>query len=164
MKKLLIAASMYLLVLGVAFAGTLAPPFAGDYGVRGGFNGWALTSMDWNAATQTFSVAIAIDAGNYNFKISDNDWTNEVTFGNADGMPTFSPDATVNVDLAEGFNSDLNMDILTSGTYLFELDLSGWTNTGGLDAVLSVSQIPVPAAGFLLLSAIAGLRFVRRKS
>lgn len=163
MKKFLIAASMYLAVLGVALAGTANPPFAGDYGIRGGFNDWSLTAMTWDAATETYSVALDLEAGNYNFKMSDNDWSNAVTFGNADGMPTFTPDATVNIDLAEGPDTDLNIDILSAGTYLFALDLSGWTNTGAIDAVLSVSQVPVPAAGFLLLSAIAGLRFVRRK-
>ncbi|MEL7449000.1 MAG: hypothetical protein AAFN78_07305 [Pseudomonadota bacterium] len=165
MKKLLIAATMYLAVLGIAIAGTSNPPFAGEYGIRGGFNDWSLTEMDWDAATETYSVALALDAGNYNFKMSDNDWTVDVTFGNPGGsIGTFSPDATVDIDLADGFGTDLNIDILSAGTYLFELDLSGWSNTGALDAVLRVSQVPVPAAGLLLLSAIAGLRFVRKKS
>lgn len=164
MKKFLIAASMYLAVLGVALAGTTNPPFAGDYGLRGSFNDWALTTMTWDDAAQTYSASLDLEAGNYNFKISDNDWSDAITFGNGNGLGTFTPDATVNIDIATGFGTDLTVDILTAGTYSFTLDLSGWSNTGAFDAVLTVAQIPVPAAGLLLLSALAGLRFTRRKS
>lgn len=164
MRKIFLALSATIAVLASsAIAGTF-PPAPGPYGLRGGFNDWGLTEMTWDGTTSTYSATLAITAGNYNFKISDNDWSDPITFGNPGGsIGTFSPDTTVDIDIATGFGTDLNMDILTDGVYEFVLDLSGWTNSGANDARLSIQLVPIPAAGLLLLSAIGGLGFLRRR-
>ena len=165
MRKLLISlCAMGTVFATSALAGIQFPPADGPYGLRGGFNDWGLTEMTWDETAMTYSATLDLAVGNYNFKISDDGWSDPITFGNPGGsIGTFSPDADINIDIATGFGTDLNMDVLTDGLYTFTLDLSSWTNSGMNDAVLSITRVPLPAAGLLLVSALGGLGVLRRR-
>lgn len=140
------------------------PPYGGPdgYGLRGGFNGWGLTAMTWDATAMTYSAVLALDVGLYQFKVANggDTWDDSVTFGDTTGAGTINPDGSIPADLSPG-GGNISLNISSMGDYLFVLDLSNWTNTAANDAVMSVSRIPLPGALILLLSGLGGFGFLR---
>ncbi len=171
MKKLILAALLYAAAMGVASAATAVPasdsgaqrgidPFGVPVYVRGGFNDWGLANpMTYDSGSSTYNAVISLDVGIWEFKVASEDWS-AVDLGNIDQVGTFSPPATVNVGRTAFGN--LSIEILTSGLYSFSLDVSALRGTDG-PYPLTVQAIPVPAAGLLLLSALGGLGFLRRR-
>lgn len=161
MKKLLLA-TLLLCSTSAAFAGSA--PWATDVFVRGGFNGWGTTDvMTWNGV-DSYSATLSLDAGTWEFKIADGDWGNlgGPNFGAAPsgGIEEFTLD--VASDIGPNCCDNLSITLAEAGLYTFTM----FNIAGDLQSAdLVISQVvPVPAAGLLLLSALGGLGFLRRRS
>lgn len=158
MKKLLFG---LLAVLAVSTAVAGVAPFPNDIFVRGSFNDWGLADvMTYNGEGEYFAE-ISLDVGDYEFKIANEGWDNP-DWG-ATGDPNVILDVATGIGPASFGNFLLS--ISESGNYLFRLfDLQtqrGPVPTGGQLIVTQV--IPIPAAGLLMLSALGGLGFLRRR-
>ena len=176
MKKLILAAVLYAATVGVASAATAIPsgdaaaqrgttdPFGVPIYVRGGFNGWGLADpMTYDSGTSTYNAVVSLDSGTWEFKVASEDWST-VDLGNVDEIGAFSPPSTVNVGRTAFGN--LVLEIAAAGLYTFSLDVSSLTrgpDPFGGPFPLTVRAVPIPAAGVLLLSALGGLGFLRRR-
>lgn len=156
MKKYLIGL-VALLACSSAFAGTT--PWVDTVFVRGGFNDWGTTdAMTWDGSAYT--AVVSIDAGSWEFKIANADWNNP-DFG-----PTADPVVTLGVasDIGTAIGANFMLSIVDPGNYLFTLFDLGPTRGGPVSGQLMVERVvPIPAAGLLLLSAVGGLGFLRRR-
>ncbi|MBT8135611.1 MAG: VPLPA-CTERM sorting domain-containing protein [Gammaproteobacteria bacterium] len=155
-----------------AFASTTGaegnpPPWDTTVFVRGGFNDWgngpAPTSpMTWDGAS--YSATIAIDAGTWQFKIADGDWggLGGPNFGAAPSGGTEIFALGVASDIGANCCDNLEITLAEAGLYTFTM----FNIAGDLQSADLVIErvIPVPAAGFLLLSALGGLGFLRRRT
>jgi pullulanase len=161
MKKLF-AVVLCLLVAPVAWSvttsGTGTDPYGVTIFVRGGFNDWGTANaMTYDAAAGTYHADIALDVGNYEFKIASEDWST-VDLGAGDtgdqvvvpGVPRL---------IGTGPFGNLQLSITTAAVYGFWLDPS----TGLTTPTLLVQAIPLPAAALLFGSAVLGLGFARKR-
>ncbi|MDH3588071.1 MAG: VPLPA-CTERM sorting domain-containing protein [Gammaproteobacteria bacterium] len=164
MKKLLVALLGVLAVSG-AFASTTGgpegdpAPWANTLFVRGVFNGWDTSNpMSWDGSTYTAKVFI--DVGDWEFKIANKTWDGP-DFGNIG-----DPNVVLGTPLGIGTASfgNLLLSITEANEYLFTLsDIASDLSAGTL-TVTKNGVVPIPAAGLLLLSALGGLGFLRRRS
>lgn len=160
MKKYLIALAATL-VCSSSFAGTL--PWADTVFVRGGFNDWGTTDpMSYDGGSESYTAIVNIAAGDWEFKIANADWNNP-DFG-----PTGDPVVTLGVatDIGTAIGANFMLSIVDPGNYLFTLfNLDGPVGGAPDSGQLIVERVvPIPAAGLLLLSALGGLGFLRRRS
>lgn len=160
MKRFIIVAALAVLGATSALAGVVGGdigPFGNTVFVRGGFNGWgAVDAMTWDGTTETYSAVLSIDAGAWEFKIADEGWANP-DFG-----PTGDPVVTLGTpsDIGTAIGVNYSLTLAAAGTYQFVLsDLSAALDSG----ILTVTQIPVPAALLLFASGLAGFGFLRKR-
>lgn len=151
-----------LIVLSAAMTTTAAAsgaaPWADTLYVRGGFNGWGIVDpMTYNTGDATYTAVVAIDVGDWEFKIANESWDNP-DFG-----PTGEAVVTLGapIDIGTAIGANFQLSILDPGNYLFTMsDIASTLDA----ATLTVSRVvPVPAAGLLLVSALGGLGLLRRR-
>lgn len=159
MRKLCIAL-LGLLAASGAFANTEtgAAPWADTLYVRGGFNDWGISDpMTYDSADGTYTAIVAIDAGDWEFKIANESWDNP-DFG-----PTGEAAVTLGapIDIGTAIGANFGLTIIEGGDYRFTMsDIASTLDSAQL---VVTRVVPIPAAGLLLLSAIAGLGALRRR-
>ena len=172
MKKLLLAALLYAATWGVASAATAnasaasfegaGDPFGVPVYVRGGFNDWGLAApMAYDAGSGTYSATISLDPGSYEFKVASEDWST-VDLGNLAGASAISTFPTTVAAEVGAFNNFV-LEIASSGLYSFTLDVDPFTGNGGPYDLTVAQVIPIPAAGWLFITALGALGFLRRR-
>ena len=88
--------------------------------VRGGMNGWGTDNMVVFKGTARYATDIALEAGDYEFKIASEDWAT-FNLGAAEGAGTQVTPGESYTELAQG-GGNLSITIDTAGTYRFQVD------------------------------------------
>ena len=115
------------------------PPYeASTIYVKGEMNGWGAVDAMTYAGDGIYSLALQLDAGSYNFKVADANWSTWTFGGGADGNSVTLGAAKT---LAKP-GGDLNVVIPNSATYVFTLDA-----TNKDTPVLTVQELPPYGVG-----------------
>lgn len=85
--------------------------------IRGGFNGWGEADELMYTGNSSYETQIAIDAGEYEFKVASADWST-VDFGTLGDDPLVSLDTQKNLGSA---GANLKITVANSGTYMFSV-------------------------------------------
>ena len=88
--------------------------------VRGGMNGWGTDNMLVFNGTARYATDIALEAGDYEFKVASEDWA-AFNLGAAEGAGTQVTPGESYTELAQG-GGNLSITIDTAGTYRFQVD------------------------------------------
>ncbi len=124
MKKHFLSFILLALTLGWS-ANAVAEHGDYNYYVRGGMNSWGTTDKMTSQGNNQYTVTISLEAQSYGFKVSNNNWDNDCTYG--------KPDNGSNVVVGTAYTmkdsgSDMNISISEAGDYLFTFIKSGTAN------------------------------------
>jgi pullulanase len=115
------------------------PPYeASTIYVKGEMNGWGAVDAMTYAGDGIYSLSLQLDAGSYNFKVADANWSTWIFGGGADGNSVTLGAAKT---LAQP-GGDLNVVLPNSATYVFTLDA-----TNKDTPVLTVQELPPYGVG-----------------
>ncbi|MYA17054.1 MAG: hypothetical protein F4Z28_09940 [Gammaproteobacteria bacterium] len=95
-------------------------PFRTEVFVRGGMNGWGTDNMVVFKGTARYATHIALEAGDYEFKVASEDWS-AVNLGAGEGASTRVTPGEAYASLAQG-GGNLMITIDIAGTYRFQVD------------------------------------------
>jgi len=138
----------------------------GTYGVRssyGGANGWYTLQLDFNDTSQSYynpqveTDFVSVDIGGANMDA-------DVIFLEAyDASSNLLTSNTLNI--ASGFTGFLNLAVAVEGIdhVLFGTRNGSFFYADNISFATEVQVVPIPAAVWLFVSALAGLGFLRRR-
>lgn len=111
---------------GLSAYATAGAPDVVPYGdttvyIRGGMNGWGEVDALEYVGDGIYRVAIALTAGDYEFKVASGDWSTVNNGAPSGDNLVVEGEAKV---LVPGSNDNLMVSIATDATYIFELDAS----------------------------------------
>lgn len=90
--------------------------------VKGSLNEWSNTTPMMYQGDSIYTIDYALEAGDYEFKVADANWTEDTNFGAAEGDEQLEIDMPKSLVFGEGVAMNIKMTIAEAGNYRFTLD------------------------------------------
>ena len=92
--------------------------------VKGSMNEWSNTDAMTYVGEGVYNLEYTLDAGDYEFKVADANWTEATNFGAAEGDEALTLGEPKTLVFGEGIAMNIAMSITEAGSYNFTLDAS----------------------------------------
>ena len=90
--------------------------------VKGSMNEWSNTDAMTYEGEGVYTLEYTLDAGDYEFKVADANWTEATNFGAAEGDEALTLGEPKNLVFGEGIAMNITLSITEAGSYNFTLD------------------------------------------